>query len=64
MSYADLKKKSVEELETLVLELKAELFSLKYKNSIGDLKETHKIKELRTNIAKALTALNEIKGAK
>ncbi|ATO30713.1 50S ribosomal protein L29 [Mycoplasmopsis bovirhinis] len=64
MSYQDLKKKSAQELETLVLELKAELFSLKYKNSIGDLKETHKIKELRTNIAKALTALNEIKGAK
>ncbi|WP_120160959.1 50S ribosomal protein L29 [Mycoplasmopsis bovirhinis] len=64
MSYQDLKKKSTQELETLVLELKAELFSLKYKNSIGDLKETHKIKELRTNIAKALTALNEIKGAK
>ncbi|VEU62961.1 50S ribosomal protein L29 [Mycoplasmopsis bovirhinis] len=64
MSYQDLKKKSTQELETLVLELKAELFSLKYKNSIGDLKETHKIKELRINIAKALTALNEIKGAK
>lgn len=64
MSYQDLKKKSIQELETLVLELKAELFSLKYKNSIGDLKETHKIKELRINIAKALTALNEIKGAK
>ncbi|AKF41338.1 50S ribosomal protein L29 [Mycoplasmopsis canis UFG4] len=64
MSYADLKKKTVEELELLVLQLKAELFSLKYKNSIGDLKETHKIKELRNNIAKALTALNERKGAK
>ncbi|CCP23916.1 50S ribosomal protein L29 [Mycoplasmopsis cynos] len=64
MSYSDLLKKSIDELETLVLELKAELFSLKYKNTIGDLKETHKIKELRTNVAKALTALNEKKGAK
>ncbi|MCU9933553.1 50S ribosomal protein L29 [Mycoplasmopsis canis] len=64
MSYSDLLKKSIDELEILVLELKAELFSLKYKNTIGDLKETHKIKELRTNVAKALTALNEKKGAK
>lgn len=64
MLYKDLEKKSQKELEQLVLELKAELFTLRYRNVTGDLKETHKIKTIRTDIAKALTALNSKKGVK
>ncbi|WP_027121267.1 50S ribosomal protein L29 [Mycoplasma leonicaptivi] len=64
MLYKDLKNKSEKELVELVNQLKAELFTLRYKNAIGDLKETHKIKVIRTDIAKVLTALNEKKGAK
>ncbi|QCZ36826.1 50S ribosomal protein L29 [Mycoplasma nasistruthionis] len=63
MLYKDLKNKSVEELVELVQQLKAELFTLRYKNVTGDLKETHKISSIRKDIAKALTALRE-KGAK
>lgn len=62
--YADLQSKSVEELTQLVSDLKAELFTLRYRNVTGDLKETHKIPVIRKDIAKALTALNEKKGAK
>ncbi|MFV8477966.1 50S ribosomal protein L29 [Mycoplasma sp. VS410B] len=64
MLYKELKEKSVEELQTLVGQLKAELFTLRYRNVTGDLKETHKIALIRKDIAKALTALNEKKGAK
>ncbi|MCU9931845.1 50S ribosomal protein L29 [Mycoplasmopsis felis] len=64
MLYKDLLNKPKEELEKLVIELKAELFTLRYRNVTGDLKETHKIKVLRTDIAKILTALNSLKGAK
>ncbi|TDV24241.1 LSU ribosomal protein L29P [Mycoplasmopsis mustelae] len=64
MLYKDLEKKSKDELEKLALELKAELFTLRYRNVTGDLKETHKIKIIRTDIAKVLTALNAKKDAK
>ncbi|QNM93424.1 50S ribosomal protein L29 [Mycoplasma sp. Pen4] len=63
MLYKDLKNKSVDELLQLVADLKAELFTLRYRNVTGDLKETHKIASIRKDIAKVLTALNE-KGAK
>ncbi|MBN4083838.1 50S ribosomal protein L29 [Mycoplasma sp. CSL10137] len=58
MSYKDLLEKSTKELEELTLKLKAELFTLRYRNVTGDLRDTHKIKLLRTDIAKTLTALN------
>ncbi|UUM20499.1 50S ribosomal protein L29 [Mycoplasma sp. 2045] len=64
MLYKELKNKSVDELNTLVEQLKAELFTLRYKNVTGDLKETHKIANIRKDIAKVKTALNEKKGAK
>ncbi|WP_426461105.1 50S ribosomal protein L29 [Mycoplasma hafezii] len=64
MLYKDLQNKSVEELQQLVADLKAELFTLRYRNVTGDLKETHKISVIRKDIAKALTALNEKQGAK
>ncbi|MGZ9755343.1 50S ribosomal protein L29 [Mycoplasma sp. 394] len=64
MLFKDLQKKSKQELQELVLKLKAELFTLRYRNVTGDLKETHKIKVLRTDIAKALTALNQKKDTK
>ncbi|WP_406613884.1 50S ribosomal protein L29 [Mycoplasma corogypsi] len=61
--YKELQAKSVEELKQLVSDLKAELFTLRYRNVTGDLKETHKISVIRKDIARALTALSE-KGAK
>ncbi|MEA4134554.1 MULTISPECIES: 50S ribosomal protein L29 [unclassified Mycoplasma] len=64
MLYKELKNKSVDELNTLVEQLKAELFTLRYQNVTGDLKETHKIANIRKDIAKVKTALNEKKGAK
>ncbi|MGZ9800553.1 50S ribosomal protein L29 [Mycoplasma sp. AC1221] len=64
MLFKDLQKKSKQELQELVLKLKAELFTLRYRNVTGDLKETHKIKVLRTDIAKTLTALNQKKDTK
>ncbi|SJZ46113.1 50S ribosomal protein L29 [Mycoplasmopsis verecunda] len=63
MLYKEIKEKSVEELQTLLSQLKAELFTLRYRNATGDLKETHKIAAIRKTIAQVYTALNE-KGAK
>ncbi|UUD35992.1 50S ribosomal protein L29 [Mycoplasmopsis citelli] len=63
MLYKDLLNKSAEELQNLVQDLKAELWTLRFQNTTGSLDQTHKINLLKKDIARALTALNQ-KGAK
>lgn len=58
MSYAELKEKSVKELQELLNDLKAELFSLRFKNATRQLDQTHKINLVKKDIARTLTALN------
>ncbi|EGV00389.1 50S ribosomal protein L29 [Mycoplasmopsis columbina SF7] len=59
MLYKDLKVKSLDELQKLVNELKAELWTLRFKNHTSTLDQTHKIKLVRRDIAKTLTAIKE-----
>lgn len=63
MQYKDLLNKSVEELQSLVTDLKAELWTLRFQNTTGNLDQSHKINLIKKDIARALTALNA-KGAK
>ncbi|UUM19964.1 MULTISPECIES: 50S ribosomal protein L29 [unclassified Mycoplasma] len=63
MLYKDLLNKSVAELRTIVRDLKAELWTLRFQNTTGSLDQTHKINLIKKDIARALTALSE-KGAK
>ncbi len=60
MQYSIIQKKSEEELFNLINELKAELFLLRFKNKTGQQDQTHKIKLVRRDIAKVLTALKNI----
>ncbi len=60
MQYNVIQKKSQNELLELINELKAELFLLRFKNKTGQQDQTHKIKMVRRDIAKALTALKNI----
>lgn len=59
MKYSELVNKSVKELEELVAEYRAELFSLRFKNATRQLDKTHRIDIIRKSIARALTALNQ-----
>lgn len=59
MLYKDIKIKSINELNDLIVELKAELFLLRFKNKTGQQEQTHKIQIVRKDIAKVLTALKE-----
>ncbi|MFL1073563.1 50S ribosomal protein L29, partial [Mycoplasmopsis synoviae] len=59
MQFKEVKAKSVEELHKLVNDLKAELWILEFRNSTGSLEQTHKIPQLRKDIARALTALKQ-----
>ncbi|MCS4536890.1 MULTISPECIES: 50S ribosomal protein L29 [unclassified Mycoplasma] len=64
MVFKDLKAKSVEELQKLVNDLKAELLTLRFKNRTGQLDQSHKINAVKKDIAKALTAIAQLKGDK
>ena len=59
MKYADLVKKNVEQLKKLISDYRAELFSLRFKNATRQLDKTHRIDEIKKDIARALTALNQ-----
>lgn len=67
MQAKDLRTKSVEDLNKLVQDLKAELFMLRFQNSTGQLENPHKISLVRKDIARVFTVLNakeEAKGGK
>jgi large subunit ribosomal protein L29 len=55
---SDLREKSPKELVALRKKLKDELFALKMKNAIRGLKETHKLGEIRVQIARINTVLH------
>ena len=57
----ELRALSNEELETKIKESKKELFDLRLKQSTGSLEKPSKIKELRKNVARMKTILNERK---
>lgn len=59
MEFKELKNKSLSELQQLVKDYKAELFLLRFKNSTAQQEQTHKISEVRKNIAKVLTAIKQ-----
>ena len=62
MNVAELKEKSVEELNTALLELLREQFNLRMQNSTGQLAQTHLIKNVRRDIARIKTILNQKAG--
>ena len=50
---------TVNELETKVRSLKADLFSQRFKLATGQLENTNQIRQIRRDIARALTVLKE-----
>lgn len=57
----ELRALSNEELEARIKESKKELFDLRLKQSTGSLEKPSKIRELRKNVARMNTILNERK---
>jgi large subunit ribosomal protein L29 len=54
---AELRKKTVEELQAYLLELSREGVQLRIQKAVGQLTKTHQVKEHRRNIARAKTVL-------
>ena len=61
MKAAELRTMSAEALEEKVKELKAELFNLRFQHAINQLDNPHKLTEVKRDIARVMTVLQEMK---
>ena len=61
MKAAELRTMSVEALEEKLKELKSELFNLRFQHAINQLDNPHKMTEVKRDIARVMTVLQEMK---
>ncbi|MXR13062.1 50S ribosomal protein L29 [Mycoplasma hyopneumoniae] len=61
MEFKELLKKTASELNSLLLEYRSELFTLRFKNQSSNLDQSHKIGEMRKMIARVLTIISQRK---
>ena len=59
MKAVELKKMTTEELQAKLVELKRELFNLRFQHAINQLENPHQIAEVKHDIARVMTVLNE-----
>ncbi len=55
----DLRSKSVDELNTALVDAKKELFNLRFQNATNQLSNTARITEVRKNIARIQTVISQ-----
>ncbi len=63
MKAKEIREMSSEELENKLKELKNELFNLRFQHAINQLDNTHKIADVKKDIARVMTVLREKKDA-
>ena len=63
MKASELKEKTVEQLQEELLNLRREQFNLRMQAATGPLNQTHMMKQVRRDIARIKTILNEKAGA-
>jgi large subunit ribosomal protein L29 len=56
---AEVRELGVDELERRVVETRRELFNLRFQHATGQLENTGQLQEVRRNIARLLTVLNQ-----
>lgn len=64
MNTKELREKSVEELNTELLELLREQFNLRMQFASNQLQQTHLLKQVRRNIARVKTIISEKAGVR
>ena len=63
MNAADLRSKSVEELNEELVALRREQFNLRMQQATGELAQVHQFSRVRKDIARVKTILNELSRA-
>ena len=64
MKTSEIRKMSDEDINKKITEIKAELWNLRFSSASGSLEKPHRIKELRHDVARMKTVLNERKESK
>lgn len=64
MKYDELKNKTVADLKDNENDLRVELFQLRLKHSTGQLEKKSQLSQVRKNIARLRTKINELSSAK
>jgi len=59
MKATEVRELDIDELEQRVAETRRELFNLRFQHATGQLENTGQLKEIRKNIARLLTVLNQ-----
>jgi large subunit ribosomal protein L29 len=59
VNVAEVRELDVEELQQRVVQARRELFNLRFQHATGQLENTGQLKEIRKNIARLLTVLNQ-----
>ena len=59
MKAAEVRELDVEELRQRIAARRRELFNLRFQHAMGQLENTGQLKEVRKNIARLLTVLNQ-----
>jgi large subunit ribosomal protein L29 len=59
VNVAEVRELDVEELQQRVVQTRRELFNLRFQHATGQLENTGQLKEVRKNIARLLTVLNQ-----
>lgn len=55
----DLRKKNIDELSSEFVSAKKELFNLRFQNATNQLEDTSRLREIRKNIARIKTVIQE-----
>ena len=61
MKATEIRAMSTEELNAKLMELKSELFNLRFQHAINQLDNPHKMTEVKHDIARVMTVLREMK---
>ncbi len=64
MKTSEIRKMSTEDINKKITETKAELWNLRFSSATGSLEKPHRIRELRHDVARMKTVLNERKESK
>ena len=59
MKITEIKDLTVEELNAKLVELKKELFNLRFQHAVNQLENPHKMTEVKHDIARVMTVLNQ-----
>ena len=64
MKMAELRTKSEDELQAILMDFRKEQFNLRFQRSTGSLEDTSRFRKVRVMIARIKTLLNEVKYGK